>query len=88
VYVSLNGLDASGATVQVIRYPWLILVWVGSLVIVAAGVLGTSLRWWRRRSERSALVLLGDAGPGDGRDRDPSPNESEPAGAGSGEARG
>jgi cytochrome c-type biogenesis protein CcmF len=67
VYVTLVRLDAGGATLQVIRYPLLVLVWAGGLTMVGGGVLGIVLRRLRRRSDHRALALLagGPATPGD-----------------------
>ncbi len=51
-YVALLGLDEQGATLQVYRYPWIVLVWTGGLTMAIGGALGLGLRALRSRGAR------------------------------------
>ena len=60
-YLALAGLDSSGATLRVIRYPLLILIWIGGFTMTAGGALGLLLRWWRARADRSIALVIDDS---------------------------
>ena len=60
-YLALAGLDSSGATLRVIRYPLLILIWIGGFTMTPGGALGLLLRWWRARADRSIALVIDDS---------------------------
>ncbi len=57
-YLALAGLDSNGASLRVIRYPMLILIWIGGFIMTAGGVVGLSLRWWRGRVDRRTSLII------------------------------
>jgi cytochrome c-type biogenesis protein CcmF len=61
-YAALRSLGEEGATVEVYRYPGMVLLWTGGLLCAAGGATSLALRELRRRGER-AVVLAGLADP-------------------------
>jgi cytochrome c-type biogenesis protein CcmF len=59
-YLAIVGLDDTGVSLRVIRYPFLILIWIGGCVMTAGGAFGLLLRRWRRRVERASLLAVDD----------------------------
>ncbi len=55
-YVALLQLDERGATVHIYRYPWIMLVWIGGLLMASGGAFGLVLRRMRSTSDRAGLV--------------------------------
>ena len=56
LYLAMLRLDEGGVTLQVIRSPWIFLVWMGGIVMAAGGALGLGLRALRSRANRAAIV--------------------------------
>lgn len=55
-YVALRSLGEQGATVEVYRYPGMVLLWVGGLLCAAGGAMSLALRGLRRRGDRAAVA--------------------------------
>jgi cytochrome c-type biogenesis protein CcmF len=56
LYLAMLRLDETGVTLQVIRSPWIFLVWMGGILMASGGALGLLLRVLRARANRAAIV--------------------------------
>jgi cytochrome c-type biogenesis protein CcmF len=65
LYLAMLRLDENGVTLQVIRSPWIFLVWMGGILMASGGALGLGLRVLRSRANRAAIVAQLDAAASD-----------------------